>query len=193
MSGICGVDCIFMELYKVAMKIIGDLALVKREEEVLVLADTAIDLEVAKSLSAMAYASSAESVMVIYETRKEVNIEPPENAKSAMKASDVIISLPLMYILRTRAYYNVLQAGARILEVTGITADMLIRLVGYVDYEKMCLMGNKLTELTRKARYIKMATRKGTELKFENDPARPVFHNDGILSEGEFTSHLVAR
>ncbi|MGC9148837.1 MAG: hypothetical protein ACP5GI_05300 [Sulfolobales archaeon] len=172
-----------MELYKAAYKTVKDLALVKPGERVLVLGDTASDINVLRAVASAAYVLDAEPVIAIYETREEVDLEPPQPAASAMRSSDVIISLPLMYILHTKAYYEAMSAGARILELTGMDSDMMIRLIGRVDYASMCELGEKLSELTKKTRVVKIFSEKGTNLVFENDPSRPVFHNDGVLRE----------
>ncbi|MEM0239717.1 MAG: hypothetical protein QXT00_08850 [Ignisphaera sp.] len=172
-----------MELYKASVKTVKDLALVKQREKVLILADTAIDWEMIKALASASHMLEAEASIMIYETRNDVDIEPPAHVAEAMKASDVIISLPLMYILHTKAYYEAMKSGARILELTGMDPDMMIRLIGRVDYDKMCELGDKLAELTARARHVRIKSKSGTDLSFENDPARPVFHNDGILRE----------
>jgi len=174
---------LFMELQKAAYKTVKDLALVKPGEKVLVLGDTSSDINVMRAVASAAYALDAEPVIVLYETREDVDIEPPKNVASAMRESDVIISLPLMYILHTKAYYDAMGSGARILELTGMDSDMMIRLIGRVDYMLMCELGNKLAELTQRARKVKIVSEKGTNLFFENDPSRPVYHNDGILRE----------
>ncbi|MCE4613169.1 MAG: hypothetical protein F7C07_04990 [Desulfurococcales archaeon] len=176
-------DNMFMELYHSALKVARDLALVKKGERVLVLADTAIDREMIQSVAAAAYSLGAKPALVIYETAPEVDVEPPDHVAAAMKSSDVIISFPLKYILHTRAYIEALKAGSRILELTGMDKEMMIRLIGLTDYDTMCRLGDKLRELTAKARRVTIKTEKGTMLEFENDPSRPVFHNDGILRE----------
>jgi len=172
-----------MELHRSALKTVRDLALVKRGERVLVLADTAIDWDMIKALASASYVLEAEPSIIIYETREEVDLEPPKHVEDAMKASEVIISLPLMYILHTKAYYEAMRAGARILELTGMDPDMMIRLIGRVDYKNMCDLGERLSDLTRKARIVRIKSALGTDITFENDPSRPVFHNDGILNE----------
>jgi leucyl aminopeptidase (aminopeptidase T) len=174
---------LFMELQKAAYKTVKDLALVKSGEHVLVLGDTSSDMNVLKAVASAIYLLNAEPVIVLYETREEVDMEPPKNVTSAMKGSDVIISLPLMYILHTKAYYDAMSSGARILELTGMDSDMMIRLIGRVDYNLMCELGDKLAELTKKTRKIRIVSEKGNNIVFENDPSRPIFHNDGILRE----------
>ena len=173
----------FMELYEAALKTVKLLANVKPGEKVLVLSDTAIDRKMLEYVAAAAHAVGGEAALLIYKTQKEVDMEPPGHVAAAMRGSDVIISFPLMYILHTKAYIEALKAGARILELTGMDPEMMIRLIGKVDYEAMCKLGDKLRELTAKARKVKVKTSKGTMLEFENDPKRPVYHNDGIVKE----------
>lgn len=172
-----------MELYKAAYKTVTTLARVEAGERVLVLSDTAIDRRMLEYVVSAAHSIGAEAALMIYETRDEVDVEPPPQVAAAMSASDVIISFPLMYILHTKAYLEALKKGARILELTGMDPEMMIRLIGKVDYESMCKLGDKLRDLTEKARKVKIVTDKGTDLEFENSPERPVFHNDGILRE----------
>ncbi|MCX8193022.1 MAG: aminopeptidase [Nitrososphaeria archaeon] len=173
----------FMELYNSALKTVRDLALTKPRENILILADTVVDIEMLKMLASAAYSLEAEPSIMIYETREEVNVEPPKNVAEAMRNSDVIISLPLMYILHTYAYNEALKAGARILELTGMNPDMMIRLIGRVDYHKMCELGDVLVRITKDAKEVYIKSQSGTDLRFENDPSRPVFHNDGVLRE----------
>jgi len=173
----------FMELYNAALKTAKVLAQVKPGEKVLVLADTAIDRRMLEYVTGAVHALGAEAALMIYETRGEVDVEPPAHVAAAMKASDVVISFPLMYIIHTEAYINALKSGTRVLELTGMDPDMMIRLIGRVDYEAMCELGEKLRVLTARARKVRIETAKGTKLEFENDPNRPVYHNDGILRE----------
>lgn len=172
-----------MELYKAAYKTVKTLARVEAGEKVLVLSDTAIDKRMLEYVVSAAHSLDAEAALLIYETRSEVDVEPPPHVAAAMKASDVVISFPLMYILHTKAYLDALKSGTRILELTGMDPEMMIRLIGKVDYEAMCTLGEKLRELTENARKVKIETGKGTMLEFENSPERPVFHNDGIVRE----------
>ncbi len=173
----------FMELSLACEKTVKNLARVRKGEKVLVLSDTAIDREMLMEVASASYRAGGETALLIYETRKEVDIEPPKHVEAAMLASDVIISFPLMYILHTNAYQESLRRGARILELTGMDPEMMIRLIGRVDYETMCLLGDKLRELTLKAKVVRIETSLGTKLEFENDPSRPVFHNDGVLDK----------
>ncbi len=177
----------FMELFSAAYKVAKILAGVREGESVLVLADTVVNREMVDYVASAIHALGGEAVEMIYETREEVDVEPPKAVSKAMEASDVIIDFVKQYIIHTDAFYNALKSGARICDLTGMTPDMMIRLIGRVDYELMCNLGDELAELTRKAREIRIVTDIGTNISFENDPNRPVWHNDGkVRSKGEY-------
>ena len=177
----------FMELFSAAYKVAKILAGVKEGESVLILADTVVDREMVDYVASAVHSLGGEAVEMIYETREEVDIEPPKVVSKAMEASDVIIDFVKQYIIHTNAFYNALKAGARICDLTGMTPDMMIRLIGRVDYELMCELGDKLAELTKKAREVRIVSDVGTDVSFENDPNRPVWHNDGkVRSKGEY-------
>ncbi len=173
----------FIELGRAAYKVATKLACIKSNERVLVLADTLSDMDVVWSIASAAYNITSEVAVVVYEARKEVDMEPPEQVAAAMRESNVIISLPLMYILHTNAYNKAMESGARILELTGMDSDMMVRLIGRVDYNLMCLLGDKIVDILKKGRVFEVSTPLGTKLRFENDPNRPIFHNDGILDK----------
>ena len=173
----------FMELLEAAYKTVSLLAQVKEGETVLVLADTAMDRGMLMQVASAAHLLGADAALMIYKVQPEVDMEPPRHVAAAMQASDVVVSFPLMYILHTEAYLEALRGGTRILELTGMDPEMMIRLIGKTDYEAMVELGDKLRDLTARARHVVIETDKGTHLEFDNDPARPVFHNDGILRE----------
>lgn len=171
----------FLELWEAAHKAVAKLACIKPGERVLVIADTLADMRVVEAVTAAARAVGSEAAMVVYEARREVNVEPPPQVAAAMKESDVIISLPLMYILHTKAYVESLQSGARILELTGMDVDMMVRLIGRVDYDAMCILGDEIAEILQRGREVEISSPSGTKLRFENSPDRPVYHNNGIV------------
>ena len=190
MSVLAYYDNMFMELFQAAYKTASLLAQVKQGEAALVLADTAIDRRMLEYVAASAHLLGADAALMVYRVQGEVDQEPPRHVAAAMQSSDVIISFPLMYILHTKAYLEALRRGARILELTGMDPEMMIRLIGRTDYDGMVMLGDKLRDLTAKARHVVVESDKGTHLEFDNDPSRPVYHNDGILREKGFYKPL---
>ena len=175
-----------MELVKAAYKVVNVLAGVREGESVLVLADSIVDREMLDAVCGVAHTVGGEVVQVIYETRPRVNIEPPKPVAAAMASGDVIIDFVYQYIIHTNAFYNALNSGARICDLTGMNSDMMIRLIGRIDYEAMCALGDKLAEIISSTKRLKVYSDRGTRLVMENDPSRPVYHNDGkVRQRGE--------
>lgn len=88
-----------------------------------------------------------------------------------------------MDISHTKSYYEAMKAGTRILELTEMDTDMMIRLIGKTNYQSRYMLSKKLTELTMCARKVKIVTKEEVILEFVNNSSRPVFHSDGILRE----------
>ncbi|MFB0545926.1 MAG: aminopeptidase [Anaerolineae bacterium] len=170
----------FMELAGAAHKAVGFCAKLQEGENVLVLADTIVDRGLIDAFAAAAYSLGGQTQIMIMETRPEINMKPPPAVAAAMEASDLVLDLLTQYIIHTDAYLQVRESGTRILCGTGITEDMMIRLVGQVDYEKLVERGKRLTELFEEAKECRVETPLGTSLTMSVE-GRPVLLRDGLL------------
>ncbi len=172
------------ELARAAKTIVEYICNLREGEEVLIYADTAADLAVVKYLAEAAHAAGGIVSVVIYETRPEVDMEPPAPLAAAMREADLIIELSAKYIIHTRAYLEALKS-ARILCLTGMTAQMMKRCVADVNYSKMLEFGDALVEVLKQGNKMKIKTPAGTDLTFELG-GRLVEHNAGrIFKAGE--------
>jgi 2,5-dihydroxypyridine 5,6-dioxygenase len=61
----------------------------------------------------------------------------------------------------------------------GLSTDQLIRCIGEVNIGAQIAFQEKVVELTRRAKVVKITNAAGTNIVFENDPARP-FANEHI-------------
>ncbi len=173
-----------LELAKAAKTIVEYICNLREGEEVLIYADTAADLEVAKHLAEAAHAAGGSVSLILYETRPEVDMEPPAPLAAAMKAADLIIELAGKYLIHTEAYLEALKT-ARILCLTGMTAEMMRRCVAAIDYPRMLELGDALVEVLKVGNRMEIKTPAGTELSLELG-GRLVEHNAGrIASPGE--------
>ena len=173
------------ELAKAARTLVEYVCNLREGEEVLIYADTAADRMVAEYLAEAAHAAGGSVSLVLYETRPEVDIEPPAPLAAAMREADLIIELAEKYIIHTRAYLEALKT-ARILCLTGMTQEMMIRCVADVDYPRMLELGDALVEVLKGGNRLEIETPGGTELRCELDETRPVEHNaTRISSPGE--------
>jgi len=56
----------------------------------------------------------------------------------------------------------------------GLSPDQLIRCIGEVDIQAQIAFQNKVVEITRKAKRMKITNSAGTYVEFENEPERPI-------------------
>lgn len=167
------------ELSLAIQKAVTECARVRAGERVLVLADTAIELELVTAFTDFARGTGAESQLMVFATRAEINLEPPAAAAAAMAASDVVIDLTSRYFIHTNAYLRAREAGARILCASAISPDTLIRLVSGVDYAAMSELGQRLTDAFAAASVCRVETGDGCVLTMSVE-GRPAWLRDGI-------------
>ncbi|MGQ9625680.1 MAG: aminopeptidase, partial [Anaerolineae bacterium] len=170
----------FMELASAAHKAVGFCARLKEGENVLVLADTAVDRNLVEAFAEAACILGGQTQVMLMETRPEINMEPPLAVAAAMEASDLVLDLLTQYIIHTDAYLRVRKSGTRILCGTGLTEDMAIRLIGQVDYGKLVERGKRLTRLFEKSEECRVETALGTSLRM-SVKGRPILLRDGLL------------
>jgi 2,5-dihydroxypyridine 5,6-dioxygenase len=160
-------------------KAVLECARVRTGEQVLVLADTAIDLALVTAFAGAAQGVGAESQFMVFAIRAEINQEPPASVAAAMAASDVIIDLASRYFIHTDAYLRAREAGARILCASDISPDTLIRLVSGVDYAAMSALGERVRAAFEGAAVCTVESGDGCVLTMRVE-GRPAFLRDGI-------------
>ena len=57
----------------------------------------------------------------------------------------------------------------RYLSLTGLNAERAVRCIGNVDIELQAKFQNHLVEITKKAKAMRVTTKAGTDVTFEND------------------------
>ncbi len=152
------------ELGLAARKLVEEVMLVKKGEDVVITADTSSDWRVVEATAAAVMAAGASPTVVWYESRPSAVIEPPRPVAGAIRESDVWIEYAVSYILHTPAYKRALQAGTRYICLTGMDVDMMVRTVGQVDYPKMIELGKALGALIHGADEIRVTSPAGTDL-----------------------------
>jgi len=170
-----------MELARAAYKAVSSCARLRPGENVLVLADSIVDRALVDAFANAAYALGGDTQVMIFETRPEINREPPKAVAAAMRASDLVLDLITQYIIHTHTYRQVREGGTRILCATGITEDMMIRMVGGVEYDELVRLGQRLVALFGQAQECRVETGDGATL-IMTVAGRPPILRDGILN-----------
>jgi leucyl aminopeptidase (aminopeptidase T) len=169
-----------MEMARAAYKAVHYCARLKPGENVLVLADSIVDRGLVDAFANAAYALGGQTQVMTFETKAEINREPPRAVAAAMAASDLVLDLIQQYIIHTDAYKAVREGGTRILCGTGITEDMLIRMVGGVDYDELLRVGDRLMAVFSAGAECRVETGDGDALTMTLT-GRPQVMRDGLL------------
>jgi len=160
------------ELAKGARKLIEEIALVKKDEVVVITADTSSDLRVVVETAKAAYAAGAVPTVILYHTNPTAVMEPPKPVAGAIRESDVWIEYAVSYIQHTKAWRGALDNGTRYLCLPGMDVTMMVNTIGRVDYNLLIEMGNLLREIVQRADKVEIKSPNGTDLMAYNHGRR---------------------
>jgi leucyl aminopeptidase (aminopeptidase T) len=153
----------YVELGKAADTLVNYVMKVKKGEDVLVCGDSANDEAVLKATAAAAYAAGATPTIVVTETRERAFAEPPKPLAAAMMDADVLIEFTTKAILYTKAQVNALKRNRAYICLTSLDSEAMVRTLGWVNYPKMVELGERLAELTTKAKEFRVTSPSGTD------------------------------
>lgn len=156
------------ELGGSARKLIDEIMLVKKGENVVITADTSSDKRVVDATAQAAFATGAIPTVIWYETRPTACVEPPPPVAGAIKNADVWIEFATAYLLHTVAWREALEAGVRYICLTAMDALMMVNTIGKVDYPKLLELGEKIRTIVEKADEVIIKSPGGTYLKGRN-------------------------
>ena len=156
-----------LEVAKAARIIVEYICNLREGENVLIYADTAADWTAVEHIAEAVHAAGGIVSIILYETRLEVDIEPPAPLAVAMGKSDLIIELAEKYIIHTQSYLEALKAGARILCLTGMTREIMKRCIADVNYPKMIKFGDNIVKVLKQGDKMNIKTPGGTDLRCE--------------------------
>lgn len=164
-----------------------ELVRVKPSDHVLIYTDSQSEWKVAEATANAVHAAGAKVALVWYPAPKGVGGDAdrdlPEPLTAAMRNCDVIIEFSKKYLLYSTPWRLAMQGKrARYLCLSGMTSEMIARCVGRVNVQALIQFQDKIAELTRNARRMRITTPAGTDIEFQNDPKRPVF-TEGVVPE----------
>ena len=167
------------EVAKAASMVVRDLCRIKPGESVLITVDSAMDFKPVEETAKAAEAVGAK-VMVAWHTTpngygKVADEQLPDPLKAAIPATDVWIEYNNQWLLYNSAWTEAMENGrTRYLFLGGLDRERITRCIARVDIDLQEKFQNKVVELTKKARRMRITTPAGTDVSFENVPERPV-------------------
>lgn len=173
-----------MRWSKFGQIVVQKLAKVRPNENVLVLADTWTDVDVAKAcLSAVVNVGAKGNLLFIEKLSHTDMSELSTVAAGAIKGADVIIGLCETMFVEKEATRIARENGTRITStmVRG-QEDFVINGIVDVDYPALAKQGEKIAELWRKTDICRVTSEIGTDISF-SFKNRPVDIGDGVVDK----------
>ena len=169
-----------LELADIACKVVRDITAVKKGESLLITVDSAGSWIVAEELAKIGESLGAKVMVAYHSTPMGVGkvAEPylPDSLKAAIPQTDVWLELNAQWLGYSAPYEEALVPPDRVryLCLCGLDVERMVRFFGRLDLKAQDEFQNKVVEVTKRARKMRITTPAGTDVRFENDPKRPV-------------------
>lgn len=181
-------DYLDLELAKAADVLARNLLSVKPGESILITFDTESDWRAPLATARAAQAADAK-VAVLWHTAppgygKIADPHLPDSLKAAIPNCDVWVEFNYEWLLYSTPWEEAIATNrVRYLCLVGMDAPMMVRCIGKVDWPALKEFQEKITDMTQKARKMKVTNPAGTDLTFDNGPDRPVLCETGFADE----------
>jgi leucyl aminopeptidase (aminopeptidase T) len=156
---------------------------VRRGEKVLVITDPP-RIKIARAILEAARELRARTTLICIPVGRRHGGEPPAPVAFAMRLSDVVIAPTTYSLTHTQARLKATEAGARVVTMPRITADMMCRGGMLADYSVVSRLTKKVASRFERRREVEVQTPAGTELRFSVAGRKPhadtgIFHAPG--------------
>jgi leucyl aminopeptidase (aminopeptidase T) len=101
---------------------------------------------------------------------------PIDALSEALKKADVWVEFNNKWLLYSTPFERAVFGNDKIryMNLVGMNVDMIVRVIGRVDTDLLATFMTKITDMTKKAKKMKITTPAGTDLEFENNPTHPM-------------------
>lgn len=178
------------ELMKSALVLTRDMFQLKPGETIVVTADTESDGRVVNATAAAAYAMGAKPMVIWLASPQGVGKAadpalPLESLSAALCKADAWVEFNNQWLLYSTPFEIAMEENKKLryLCLVGMNVDMMVRTIGRVDRGILSEFLHKVTDLTAKARHVKITTPAGTKLEFDNEPNYTFSCDDGDSSK----------
>ena len=177
------------ELIKAAEILVREMFKVKRGETFVITADTESDIRVVNTTAQAVFAAEGKPMVILLPSPLGVGkaadpMLPIDALSGALKEADAWIEFNNQWLLYSTPYERAINENKRLryMCLVGMNAEMMIRVIGRVEYKLLEKFLLKITEITKNAKKMRITTPAGTDVKFENDPDRPISCDTGNAS-----------
>ncbi|ATW28438.1 aminopeptidase [Candidatus Formimonas warabiya] len=169
------------ELGKAADVLVRELLKLKEGETFIITADTKSDKRVVDATARAAFSAGAKPMVIWTCTPPGTGAMtddwlPSKALRGALLQADAWVEFNSMYLYYSETYHIVMKQNKnmRFLCLPGMHVDVFVRLFAQVDHQALAAFLIKVTEMTKKAKKVRLTTLMGEDVEFENHPEWPI-------------------
>ena len=174
------------ELTKAARTLVRELFKLRPGETLAITADTETDERVVDATAREAFAAGAKPLVVWTATPLGVSKAadpslPVQALGQLLGGADAWAEFNRKWLLYSTPYEMAMKSNPKLRHycLTGVATASMVRCLGRVDYRSLKGFGETLADLVRRATHVRMTSKTGEDVSFENVPGRPVLLVDG--------------
>jgi leucyl aminopeptidase (aminopeptidase T) len=181
-----------MQVHDAAFKLADKILKINKKENVIITADSGSDWRTVEAIVKAVENLNAKPLVLWHPMPPHVGKAadpylPLKPMQRALKSGDVWIELNKAWLLYSTVWDSTMAQGTvRYMCLVGITGDMLVRMIGKIEIDKLFKFQEVLGEITRKTRHMTLVTSGGSRITFENDARRPVLAEGNVAGPGEY-------
>jgi 2,5-dihydroxypyridine 5,6-dioxygenase len=175
------------ELVKAASILANDMFHLKSGETFIITADTQSDMRVVHATAAAAHAVGAKPMVIILAAPLGVgkaadSMLPIEPLTAALSAADAWVEFNEQWLLYSTPFERAMSQNKKLryMCLVGMTVDMMVRLIGRVDAALLSKFLQKVTDMTQKAKMMRITTPAGNDLSYNFLADRKISCDDGL-------------
>lgn len=170
------------EVAGASYKLVKDVMLVEKGENVVITADSSSDQRVVEATANAVFSVGANPVVIYYPTSSKLYAEPVKPIGNAVAASDVWIEFAYSSIMLCDSFQKAMANGCRYINLTGMDVTMMTNTIGKVDYMTMVAMGERMKQILAEADEVVITDANGTDLKAYNK-GRKIRHSGQLATQ----------
>ena len=184
------------ELGKAADILVRQMLKLKAGESFLITIDSEGDWRVAEATARAAQAVDAKTAVVWYAAPPGVGAaaDPylPDSLKAAITHCDAWVEFANEYLLYSGPWQEMYKQH-RVKYIclgAGMNSEMFVRCLGKINFPVLIEFQNRLYQMTKNARKMRITTHAGTDISFENNPTRPIDNHTGVADNPDIPHML---
>lgn len=177
------------ELQKAADALVRDMFQLKPGETMVITADSESDPRVVNATASSAFALGAKPMVIWLPAPRGVGkaadpMLPIDALAGALSHADAWVEFNNQWLLYSTPFEIAMQKNKKLryMCLVGMDVDIMVRVVGRVDVKALSQFQHQVTEMTTKAKTMRITTPAGTDLSFAFVPGRKVVCDNGDAS-----------